>query len=385
MSLDPLDRRARPLRVRQRQLASGASSAEIESENTWDDVPLDPLLSLHAQQLIREQRSAPPEVGASCIREAERRWDAHYASNARNYKDRHYLLNEFPQLRSPPEACVILETGCGVGNSMLPLLASLPSHTVVGCDVSGVAIDFVNRRLRDEQLDARGSAHVWDIARPPSSPQLQPSSLHAGIVLAVFTLSALAPSQLGAAFANLFASLRPGGRLLIRDYGRLDSKQLKFCKRENARIGEGEGLEWYARGDGTTVLFFTVEAVVALASAAGFEVEDARYDRRWELVALKRPSLSSQMRLPRLRLVVNRAEHTRMYRVWLVAVLRRPLPASQPRCSAAPALPDASCKSRMQALSKYSKPYLWGAVIAATMFAFSIRRGLRMAYFGLRA
>lgn len=91
--------------------------------------------------------------------------------------------------------------------------------------------------------------------------------------------------------------------MLLRDYGRLDTKQMKFCRAANGRLGEGEGLEWYARGDGTTAVFFTVETVERLATACGFEVEEVRYDRR---------------------LIVNRADRTKMHRVWVMASLRRP-------------------------------------------------------------
>ena len=58
-----------------------------------------------------------------------------------------------------------------------------------------------------------------------------------------------------------------------------------------------------ARGDGTTAVFFTTEALSALAAGAGLEIESAGYDRR---------------------LVVNRANQLRMHRVWVVGALRKP-------------------------------------------------------------
>jgi len=63
------------------------------------------------------------------------------------------------------------------------------------------------------------------------------------------------------------------------------------------------GWDWHARGDGTTALFFTPELLSPLVHGAGFRVDEMRYDRR---------------------LAVNRATQERMYRVWLVAVLRKP-------------------------------------------------------------
>ena len=90
--------------------------------------------------------------------------------------------------------------------------------------------------------------------------------------------------------------------MLLRDYGRLDLKQLKFAQ-NGKRLGSFEDCEWYARGDGTTALFFTTECWQRLAAASGLEVRSLRYDRR---------------------LFVNRADETKMHRVWVVAELFKP-------------------------------------------------------------
>ena len=57
------------------------------------------------------------------------------------------------------------------------------------------------------------------------------------------------------------------------------------------------------RGDGTTVVFFSLEHIRRLAEAAGFVVESVKMDKR---------------------MLVNRADKKRMQRVWLVATLRKP-------------------------------------------------------------
>lgn len=275
-----LDRTVRNVRVRARHLPDGADSETVLKHNTWDDVERDEEELQQAEALVRAQPVASEAVGAECAREAARHWDDHYAHNLRNYHDRRYLHNEFSQLQPPLHSAVIFETGCGVGNTMLPLLAAHPAIRVVGCDISQIAVTTVNDRLRREGLSMRGRAFVWDISSPPSDTELQPAMLRADLALAIFTLSALPPERLDAAFSHLFHSLRPGGQLLIRDYGRLDSKQIKFCRTTNGRIGGFDGLEWYARGDRTTAVFFTLEAVERLARKAGFEVAELRYDRR---------------------------------------------------------------------------------------------------------
>ena len=59
----------------------------------------------------------------------------------------------------------------------------------------------------------------------------------------------------------------------------------------------------------TTALFFTPELLAPLLHGVGLHVDQMRYDRR---------------------LAVNRATQERMYRVWLVAVLRKPAEIDTP-------------------------------------------------------
>ena len=207
---------------------------------------------------------------------------------------------------------------------------------MIGCDLSQTAVRFANERIAREQLAHRATAIAWDIAHPPPAAALPPDGVDT--VLAIFTLSALPPEDLARAFVQLAAALRPGGQLLLRDYARLDAKHLKFARAAHARLphaehamlpasstggegGEGGGCEWYARGDGTTALFLTVEAVRELASAAGLLVDQLEYDRR---------------------LIVNRSSRARMHRVWLVGRLTKPTIKPEAEMEAAPRVSTAS-------------------------------------------
>jgi SAM-dependent methyltransferase len=141
---------------------------------------------------------------------------------------------------------VVLETGCGVGNALLPLLTLNERLIALGCDLAPGAVDRANERLVREELAHRAAAFCWDLGQPP--PRSAPLP-RAGVdtVLAIFTLSALPPEDLPHAFVHLASCLRPGGQLLLRDYGRLDLKQLKFARApRSARLGEAHGCEWYA-------------------------------------------------------------------------------------------------------------------------------------------
>ena len=81
----------------------------------------------------------------------------------------------------------------------------------------------------------RGIAVVWDIGLPPPSNHPLPVAT-VDTVLAICTLSAL-PPEAPHAFDHLAACFAPGGSLLLRDYGRLDLKQIKFARTVNGRLG----------------------------------------------------------------------------------------------------------------------------------------------------
>lgn len=318
---ETLDRKAPERKVRGRHLTE---DADVLQHNNWDDVEMAPDEKASFEALVSEQAVADSSVADACRAHAASRWDKHYDVNPRNYHDRRYLLNEYPTLLAPAlgrnedddSEIVVLETGCGVGNTLLPLLALSPRVRALGCDLAENAVRHATQRLSREDLTKRGAAFCWDIGQPLPARHPLPSG-GVDTVLAIFTLSALPPEDLPHAIANLASCLKPGGQLLLRDYGRLDQKQLKFARMKNARLGSGHGCEWYSRGDGTTALFLTTDAMRVLAEAAGLRVVDLRYDRR---------------------LVVNRASGARMHRAWIVGRLVKPGESASSRTSRARAV-----------------------------------------------
>ena len=82
-------------------------------------------------------------------REAKKNWDLFYKRNATHFfKDRHWITREFPELLQAISEVdethpVLLEVGCGVGNTLFPLLEENDRLFIHACDFSPRAIEFV--------------------------------------------------------------------------------------------------------------------------------------------------------------------------------------------------------------------------------------------------
>eukprot|EP00298_Acanthocystis_sp_HF-20_P021746 c28324_g1_i2.p1 GENE.c28324_g1_i2~~c28324_g1_i2.p1 ORF type:complete len:125 (+),score=33.58 c28324_g1_i2:21-395(+) len=74
-------------------------------------------------------------------------WDKFYKSHQSSFfKDRHYLHREFPELLIESETPLkLVEIGCGVGNTVFPLLEVNPNLFVYACDFSETAIELVKK------------------------------------------------------------------------------------------------------------------------------------------------------------------------------------------------------------------------------------------------
>lgn len=91
-------------------------------------------------------------------KEAKKNWDLFYKRNSTHFfKDRHWITKEFPELLQVISEIdlsrpVLLEVGCGVGNTMFPLLEENTALFFHACDFSPRAIQFVKVKMTTSTL-----------------------------------------------------------------------------------------------------------------------------------------------------------------------------------------------------------------------------------------
>jgi SAM-dependent methyltransferase len=261
--------------------AKPQTTSDVWVEDTWtedDDAKAHGLLKYNQEKCIISPARKATDSNA---------WDQFYRDHGiKFFKDRHYLSRAFPLEFSPLSSAkvnkTLVEVGCGVGNAILPLMEDESSEWQIlhGLDLSHVAIDLLRKDPRfiqynNQQQEGRSAAafaHVCDI-----SLQLPSSCAEvADVTTLLFCLSALDPSSMPQAALHVASSLRPGGVLVVRDYGRYDEAQMKLGVSRNKQLKDN----FYQKHDGTKVFYFTVEDLEQLFTNAGLKVLELEYIRR---------------------------------------------------------------------------------------------------------
>lgn len=232
------------------------------------------------------------------------------------------------QYWSKNEQVHIVEIGCGVGNAILPLLEQhtrlvqqkwdtdkMP-HLHIHClDFAPNAIQILKQdeRFKAAAGEGRATAHVYDLSA------MDPSTIHindqkslansADVAILLFCLSAIGPhpsTALARAARHVMDMLKPGGILIIRDYGRLDEAQLKLAK-SNKELGDN----FYQKGDGTGVCYFELNDLRELFGNDSFSDSNDKLDVL-ELDYIQR-------------VYRNRGDGTTRRRVWVQGRFQKPL------------------------------------------------------------
>ncbi|ANB11982.1 Abp140p [Sugiyamaella lignohabitans] len=294
-SVSRLERGDTPFTFGQRNLVD---EEQVWNHNAWDNVEWGEEQITEAEEKLVKQREAPvkPFDKKLFMSDPAKYWNQFYRNNRENFfKDRKWLRVEFPSLyeatRHDAGKRVILEVGCGAGNTMFPVLEANenPDLMITGVDFSNQAVKLVKESKSFDPKHAH--AAVWDLAEPSGALPEGIEEHSVDIVVMIFVFSALAPDQWEQAVRNLKKLLKPDGEILFRDYGRYDLTQLRF---KGGRLLDDN---FYIRGDGTRVYFFTEEELEQIFGKE-FEVAKIAADRR---------------------LLVNRLRKLKMYRIWMQA------------------------------------------------------------------
>ncbi|CAL9092962.1 unnamed protein product [Musa textilis] len=311
-------------------------SKDFEWEELRDEVENDASLRYHLVPFVASSSSPssdlPPD-DADAWRSFHRRHSA-----GKFFKERRYLLKEFPELLCSGNSIQVLELGCGNGSTILPILRAKESIVVYACDCSEEVLQrakeivattsdvSLDHRLRTFLLDFTvhkfpdwlfcSSCQRASFSKPVnlSSDSIEqklrklnaPSFLTeeqcciggVDFVTLIFTLSAIPFQRMSSVIQKCFSVLKPGCLLLFRDYGLYDMTMLRFLPEQ--RIGFRE----YMRSDGTFSYFFSLDIVRDLFLGAGFTELELEYC-----------CITS----------VNRQRGKKMQRVWIHGKFQKPI------------------------------------------------------------
>ncbi|KAK6646252.1 hypothetical protein PHAVU_L001632 [Phaseolus vulgaris] len=261
----------------------------------WEDlraeVEANPSYAYHFESASSSSSSTPPESDVL----AWKQFHLRHASGT-FFKERRYLLKEFPELLSSPPNSKLLEVGCGNGSTALPILRDETlerAKEIISdastsfqyrfrtfcCDIStnGFPTWLACYPCRDKFLqkqsyclsDVREGNGLHFTNTYPSEDECCVGGVD--FITLIFTLSAVPLDRMPKSVKECFFVLKPGGMVFFRDYGLYDMTMLRF--EQDKRVGFRE----YMRSDGTRSYFFCLDAVRNLFLGAGFTELELEY------------------------------------------------------------------------------------------------------------
>ncbi|MBA0725937.1 hypothetical protein Golax_001796 [Gossypium laxum] len=203
-----------------------------------------------------------PNLAEYYQKNATKFWDNFYKRHKNKFfKDRHYLEKDWGQYFSDDansaNVKVLLEVGCGAGNTIFPLIAAYPELYVQACDISPHAIALVKSHA--EFKEDRVNAFLCDVTVDNLLERINPSSVDVITLVRVLEI----PNS------EVLILHLPEGYVLLRDYAIGDFAQVKL-ENKNQMISEG----FYVRGDGTCSFYFSEDFLSTLFFQAGFNTVD---------------------------------------------------------------------------------------------------------------
>ncbi|KAG2633132.1 hypothetical protein PVAP13_2NG278100 [Panicum virgatum] len=268
-------------------------SHDFEWEDLRAEVESDPAFSYHLSPFPGPAAStaSPPQPSSEAWRSFHRRH-----ASGKFFKERRYLLKEFPELPNSKDCAKILEVGCGNGSTAVSILRSslVPvrerkkrsneSITVFVCDCSKDTLEKANEIISNTKgvdikdrfhpflmdvskeffpdwlfcnacKSSHGNCHEMRKQLPDFLRENQCCVGGMDFITMIFTLSAIPFAIMPSTIEQCVSVLKPGGLLLFRDYGLYDMTMLRFLPHQ--RVGFWE----YMRSDGTLSYFFTLDTL----------------------------------------------------------------------------------------------------------------------------
>lgn len=221
-----------------------SEGSDIYQYNWWDDfTPSHEEVESMKAKIIKDCENGS-NYDVCAYNEA---WDKFYKNHSTNfYRDRKWIKKDYPWIFD--QSLEILELGCGVGNSISQFNKE---SSVKGCDFSAVAIDLARKSYPNFEFKCLDLVH----------DELDSCD----IAMSVFTISSIDPLNHEGVFRNIYNALKKGGKLIFRDFGIYDYRQMKYKNQQCVKTN------FYRRGDGTFAYFFDKDDLRTLLEKIGFK------------------------------------------------------------------------------------------------------------------
>uniref|UniRef100_A0A6B2G1T7 Methyltransferase-like protein 6 (Trinotate prediction) n=1 Tax=Myxobolus squamalis TaxID=59785 RepID=A0A6B2G1T7_MYXSQ len=160
------------------------------------------------------------------LKNPKQSWNQFYDRNKEKfYKNRHWTLKELP-ISLLDKSIEFIEFGCGVGNTIIPILKEKDDWSCYGCDFSQNALDLLSNQLKD--LSTRCVSFLCDISSQLISNIIPNKSFD--LCFLIFVLSSISPDNFEFVIKNICSILNSGGYVFLRDYGIDDAAMHRFKK-----------------------------------------------------------------------------------------------------------------------------------------------------------